>query len=716
MGVARMDDGGRRCALTGCDRVIPRTEGRPERRYCTAAHRAAARQARRAAMQAEPRDAARLAETLPWLREPADGPVPARRVVEVLDPDAAVPEPSARPSRDRRAPRPRGRALAMLGVAGILAGGYAATDARPEPSPSVSTTPEGETADAWAQRAAVALTSVNGELDVLDQAEQEWQRMPERPATVPAPVAALEERRSVLQQRRATLQSQLDAYRSLRRAQQDLAVSEQHLRAVEKALADAPPQRRRSSEQEAAIAALDEQRDLRIRQRDAQQAELDSLQEGMATATRTPLPDDGAVTTEVSRDVHEMVRNGGTTPTRPAAPGPPRPDVVPGREEDGGKPRQEVGTSGPPDPRGPRDESEERRRAVAERDRAASPERDEPDAGTVVPRTDAAPEPGPGPGPAPGPAGSTPEPGTPDGRATDAVPDVLAELRERAKEVAREARKAEAARRTGATGTRTDAQGPTVAGQVGVGITDGGTPRPSERARRADATSDPVKPSPRPRASRADRDLVPVEERTGSADQPEQKAERRAAPSADHRRPDRDGDAANREEKRDSAAERGEKRDDEARTRTKRHDADEDRAGAPSDVQERHRGARTADRVAQAQDVVVYVIPHWPIRETSAEQARDEQASEPRPGQKRSGKRKQAQRRSSERKPGAKTDGSAKKDAEKAAEKDEDTKPSGRRPADEDRSDGERHTSGDSTKRSGRHGSSDRHGSGADDG
>ena len=258
-------------------------------------------------------------------------------------------------------------------------------------------------------------------------------------------------------------------------------MSEQHLRAVEKALADAPPQRRRSSEQEAAIVALEEQRDLRIRQRDAQRAELDSLQEGMATATRTPLPDDGAVTTEVSRDVHEMVRNGGTTPTQAGDPGPPRPD----------------------------------------------------------------------------------------GRAADAVPDVLAELRERAKEVAREARKAEAARRTGATGTR--------AGQVGAGVTDGGTPRAPERARRGDAKPGPVTPSPRPRASQADRrpDPMPVMERTGSTGEPDEKAETQAVP------------------------------------------------------------ARTADRVAP--HVVVYVVPHWPIRATSAEQARDAQASEARSGEKRSG-------------------------------------------------------------------------------
>jgi hypothetical protein len=238
----------------------------------------------------------------------------------------------------------------MLGVAGILAGGYAATDARSEPASSVSTTPEVEPADAWAQRASVALTAVNRELDVLDQAEQEWRQLPAGgQAPVPAPITALEERRSVLHQRRATLQSQLDAYRSLRRAQQDLAESEQQLRAVEKALADAPPQPVRSSEQDAAVAALGEQRDLRIRQRDAQRAELDSLQDGVATATRTPLPDDGAVTAEVSRDVHDMVRNGGAAPGKPADPGPPRPDADGSREQDDGTPRQEAGPSGPPD-------------------------------------------------------------------------------------------------------------------------------------------------------------------------------------------------------------------------------------------------------------------------------------------------------------------------------------------------------------------------------
>jgi peptidoglycan/xylan/chitin deacetylase (PgdA/CDA1 family) len=67
-----VDDNARRCALPGCNEVIEDIPGRPPRRYCTAAHRAAARQARRAAAQAG--QDARLAAALPWLLEPQDEP------------------------------------------------------------------------------------------------------------------------------------------------------------------------------------------------------------------------------------------------------------------------------------------------------------------------------------------------------------------------------------------------------------------------------------------------------------------------------------------------------------------------------------------------------------------------------------------------------------------------------------------------------------------
>jgi hypothetical protein len=70
-----MDDG-RWCALSGCDTRIFTDDGRPERRYCTAAHRAQARRARREAIRVERHgDPAALASELPWLHEPVEAVV-----------------------------------------------------------------------------------------------------------------------------------------------------------------------------------------------------------------------------------------------------------------------------------------------------------------------------------------------------------------------------------------------------------------------------------------------------------------------------------------------------------------------------------------------------------------------------------------------------------------------------------------------------------------
>ena len=305
-----------------------------------------------------------LADALPWLREPAetgaaragDSDGPDRRTRSGRAPRRATPAPAALdgPRDRRRPPGPRGRRWRCSASPASSPGGTR-RPTTPEPEPCARArpgdAPEGATADAWAQRATVALTSVNRELDVLAQADEEWRRLPEsRRAVVPPPVAALEERRSVLQRRRTTLQSQLDAYRSLRRAQQELAVSEQHLRAVEKALVDAPPERRRSAEQEAAIAALDEQRDLRLRRRDAQRAELASLQDGVSTATRTPLPDDGEATAKVSRG---RPRDGPQRRDRTLPAGRSEPSAAGGRGRPRGGGRQAPRRGGHERPAGP---------------------------------------------------------------------------------------------------------------------------------------------------------------------------------------------------------------------------------------------------------------------------------------------------------------------------------------------------------------------------
>ncbi len=360
-----MDDDERRCALPGCDTVLEPAPGRPQRLYCTAAHRAAARQARRAAGQAAPSAGERAAAHLPWLAPPVrvEAPRQHRRVGR---------REAGQMRRCRMGPGGR-HTLAVLGAAGVLAGGYALasiqvevdgtpTAATPVSAPPVPARGEGgASTETWAQRASVALVSVNRQLDTLAYAEQEWTRLPEsaRAGHPDAPLAALAERRAILQRRQATLQSQLDAYRSLRERRRDLAVSEQHLATLQTALVDVPPAPRRNAEQDAAIAALDEQRDLRIRQRDAQRTEVESLEQGVAAAAAAPLPDDDASTEQVTNDVLAAAREDDDTPEEPDEGDMRLPQIVPGREEDDVRPRQETETSGPPDPRGPRHGGEE---------------------------------------------------------------------------------------------------------------------------------------------------------------------------------------------------------------------------------------------------------------------------------------------------------------------------------------------------------------------
>jgi hypothetical protein len=129
-----MDDG-RWCALSGCDTRIFTDDGRPERRYCTAAHRAQARRVRREAIRVERQgDPAALARELPWLHEPAEA------VVESSD-TAARPGGFARTAgahaRRHEPVRPRRRPAAVLiAVAGLLAGGYALAEAGEEAPPA----------------------------------------------------------------------------------------------------------------------------------------------------------------------------------------------------------------------------------------------------------------------------------------------------------------------------------------------------------------------------------------------------------------------------------------------------------------------------------------------------------------------------------------------------------------------------------------------------
>jgi hypothetical protein len=159
----------------------------------------------------QPDQDARLAETLPWLREPDDEPAcPSVRSVSraaATGEDAAALQPAHSGGRTGRLARlgdrlPRGkRAIAVLGAAGILAGGYAVTSSEslPQTSPA-QTGPRATSEDDWAARAAVTLTSVDQQLDTIAQTEAAWNaKAADQPAgTPPTSVRALNDRKALL--------------------------------------------------------------------------------------------------------------------------------------------------------------------------------------------------------------------------------------------------------------------------------------------------------------------------------------------------------------------------------------------------------------------------------------------------------------------------------------------------------------------------------------
>lgn len=363
-----MEDSLRTCALQGCDAPLEPTGDvsgdRPQRRYCSAAHRLAARQVRRAAAQAAGDQ--RLADTLPWLREPeaveADEHVePARRGTATRRPvvarQAASGPDRPGPLRAPRSPLRHRRTLALIGATAVLLGGYALTT-----SPTVTgvPAPQDRTADQWAGQARIALAALDDKLGTLNASERTWQASAHESDRTPAAVAKLQQQRDTLLQQRAALQSQLQVYTSRQDAVDALAAAEQQLAEMDRIVADLPPATRRTPDQMAAAASLEEQRDLRARNRDACAERLAAIDDGIDRARTAPLPGDGDETEKVSDDVLALAR--GEDPATPEPSGVRRnPEVLAGgRETAGDRERDDVGTGGPPDPRGPLDETRPR--------------------------------------------------------------------------------------------------------------------------------------------------------------------------------------------------------------------------------------------------------------------------------------------------------------------------------------------------------------------
>jgi hypothetical protein len=227
--------------------------------------------------------------------------------------------------RDAAAQRRRRRAVAVLSAAGILAGGggWVAVNG-PGSSPAPTGAGPGELAPdeaaRWAGQAEIVLASVTQQLDVVAQAQEAWNKLPESrtAGAPPAPVAQMLERQALLEQQRATLESQLAAWHSLDKVNGELASADQQLATVQKALDSLPQGEQLTSEQATTVKQLAEQRDVRVRQRDAKKQELDSLKTGVHTAVVTPLQDTAEKTKALADNVLGLVN--GNAPAKPNGP------------------------------------------------------------------------------------------------------------------------------------------------------------------------------------------------------------------------------------------------------------------------------------------------------------------------------------------------------------------------------------------------------------
>lgn len=366
--------GTRRCALPACEVEVSDIPGRPPRRYCSPAHRGAARQARRRATRAEEQQ--RLVDALPWVADdepgagdaaaPADalgaGLLDEANRVEAAHPEADGPDRAPEGRGNGRAPASRRwrRLIAALGLAAAVVAGLLLVPTAPAPSPAVPT-PSAAAEQDWAGRAQLALASIDEQLGTIGRAEDAWNRLRDGDRAAPPPadalgsaeaasdtaVRALLDRKAVLEARQATLASQLDLYRSLGPLRADLAAARRHLDAVQVVL-DRTQQT--AGGRGSVLVALREQRDLRLRRLEAKQAELRAAEADVEAAAGRPLPDDAPRTTQLADAVLGVVDDELPVRSPGSAALPARADAVNGRRP-APRERADTPTGAPPDPR-----------------------------------------------------------------------------------------------------------------------------------------------------------------------------------------------------------------------------------------------------------------------------------------------------------------------------------------------------------------------------
>jgi hypothetical protein len=299
--------------LPGCYVVIEApTDGTPQRKYCTAAHRAIARQQRREGTQRSA-SAPPLPEPVAASAGPARRPTPLLRELP-LPPLADEAEPTrARPTL--AVPR-RTRTLAMIGSAGLLITGTTLSLAdTPHGTDATTATPwqaqDPATEQNWASEARVSLSSIERQLADVQAAARDWNSLPadERTGAVPESILDLARRKALLEQQRDALTERLAAYDQYDRAQQNLAADEQTVAELDRTLSAAPSPSQATPAQAEDTRQLREQRDARVRVLDEQRTEVDRLRGSVREVMAAALPTGDQATRAITAEARELVRD-----------------------------------------------------------------------------------------------------------------------------------------------------------------------------------------------------------------------------------------------------------------------------------------------------------------------------------------------------------------------------------------------------------------------
>jgi hypothetical protein len=285
------------CARPGCSAVLA-TAGRrrAQRSYCSATHRRQHRNVIRSAR----------ADSQPGPRTTATGDVLVGMAEDPAGSDVAGVEVGLQaPPRTRRWFRVVSAAILSvltLVVAGLLE--------RPPPvvtlqAPAIPVVDAGSD---WATRANATVISLSRQLEVIAQAEQAWAEHEAAYGETqpPAELETLTERKAMLVQQCAVLESQLATRAAITPTAADLADYNQQIAQLDRQLAALTPEPS-SSEDDASIRSLRQQRDAVAGGRDAKRDELELLRQGFEEARRWRLPDARDHTMQLAAAVVDVI-------------------------------------------------------------------------------------------------------------------------------------------------------------------------------------------------------------------------------------------------------------------------------------------------------------------------------------------------------------------------------------------------------------------------